>query len=366
MLKIYAALFLLLISSIGMAQITMTQAIQTKYEAEQYSEIITEFGRQADTLPAKAIYYIGMAYRMKGDDMNCLRYMILSINKDNRDPEPFYTKAMTFNYFNQFSSAVPDFEQAIQLDPSPSKYFAGLGDAYFGMNKYDEALKAYQTATTKENPIVWPYKMIPKVYLKMHQSDKALEAYYVAKTKFSKTSDAYQNVLLNIGELENLGGHYDQAIVALNELRRLKPTNYEAIPLLIQSYYGKKEYESAIPYRKMLHDAREKNFLEGSLKNSFCFDQFVYNGHTILAFESYDEGSKVPYYKHLFQVLNANGTIEYQIQTEFSPQSVAVGGTKYLLSLDKNETHTTFQIGFDDGFDYNDLKKAVIGVIEKN
>jgi len=71
------------------------------------------------------------------------------------------------------------------------------------------------------------------------------------------------------------------------------------------------------------------------------------------------------YYKHIFYVVNDKGEIEFRIQTENSPISVELGGPKYLLGMDKDGTHSTFGFGFNEDFKYDDLKSAVIKVLEE-
>jgi hypothetical protein len=96
----------------------------------------------------------------------------------------------------------------------------------------------------------------------------------------------------------------------------------------------------------------------------FCFDQFKWNDKKIQVYERYEEGSKDIYNKHLFYVVNQEDNIDYRIQTEFSPISVEQGGSKYLLCRTKGDTHSTFNIGFNDNLKYDDLKKSVIEILE--
>jgi hypothetical protein len=66
----------------------------------------------------------------------------------------------------------------------------------------------------------------------------------------------------------------------------------------------------------------------------------------------------------MFYVVNKDNKIEYRIQTEYSPVSLKLGGSKYVLCQTKGEVHSTFNIGFNDDFKYDDLKKSVINVLE--
>lgn len=97
----------------------------------------------------------------------------------------------------------------------------------------------------------------------------------------------------------------------------------------------------------------------------YCFDQFSWKDKQIQAFERFEEGpSKDIYMKHLFYVVDKNDHIEFRIQTEYSPVSVENGGAKYLLCMTKGNKHYTYKIGFNDDFDYDDMKKSVIDVLD--
>jgi hypothetical protein len=67
----------------------------------------------------------------------------------------------------------------------------------------------------------------------------------------------------------------------------------------------------------------------------------------------------------LFYVKNQDDKIEYRIQTEYSPISAELGGAKYLLCRRKGDAHSTYNIGFNDNFKYDELKKSVIDILEE-
>jgi hypothetical protein len=97
----------------------------------------------------------------------------------------------------------------------------------------------------------------------------------------------------------------------------------------------------------------------------FCYDQFIWKDKLIQVYERYQEGSEDIYNKHLFYVVNQDDKIEYRIQTEYSAISLEQGGSKYLLCRTKGDTHSTYNIGFNDNFEYDELKKSVIDILDE-
>lgn len=356
---------LILTGSIFMtfAQDNVTDELKMLSDKNQYDKVIKHASKSVD-YPAKALYYIGMAYYMKEDDLNCLKFMDLSISKSTNDPAPYYIKASTLNYMQKYNEAINCFQSAISLKPDDALFYTGLGDSYYELTKLDLALEAFQKATEQMGCPDRPYFYIAQIYSDQKKEDKALEAYYVAKSKIDKRSGSYINTLFNIGLYEALKGNADQAEAAFVELLQLDPEDYHSCAKLIQVYYQKKEYEKAKPLKDKLYEAHRKGLLKDHLVDMFCFDQFKCNGKFIRAYERYEEGSKDFYNKHLFYVLDENENVEFRIQTEYSPISVEMGGSKYLLCQTKGETHGTFNVGFNDDFKYDDMKKKVIDIIE--
>jgi tetratricopeptide (TPR) repeat protein len=361
--KFLATLILAGSNLIAFTQDNITDELKALSDKNQYNKVIEHASKSAN-YSAKALYYIGMAYYMKEDDLNCLKFMDLSIGKSVNDPAPYYIKASTLNYMQKYNEAIKCFQSAISLKSDDALFYSGLGDSYYGLKKLDLAMEAYQKATIQTPCPDRPYSYIAQIYSDQKKDDKALEAYYIAKSKIDKHSDSYINTLFNIGLYELLKGNADQAETAFVELLQLEPKDYHSYAKLIQVYYQKKEYEKAKPLKDKLYEAHRKGLLKDNLVDMFCFDQFKCNGKFIHAYERYEEGSKDLYNKHLFYVLDENDKIEFRIQTEYSPISAEMGGSKYLLCQTKGDTHGTFRFGFNDDFKYEDLKEKVIDIVE--
>lgn len=365
MKNILATLILTICSLTIFAQDKTTEELKALSDNKQYDKIISQYASKCIDCSAKSLYFIGLAYYMKEDDNNCLKFMDRAIEKDSKDPKPFYIKASTLNYMKKYDEAVKTFQSAIALKSDEAEYYSGLGDSYYNLEKLDLALDAYKKATEQKDCPDRPYSYIAQIYSDQKNNEKALEAFYVAKAKISKESNSYQNALFNIGLLESLKGNYDKAEPAFVELLKLDPTDYHTYAKLIQIYYHRQEYDKAKPYKDKLYAAYKKGELKGNMKDMFCFDQFKWNDKLIQAFERFEEGSKDIYNKHVFYVVNQDDKIEYRIQTEYSPISVEQGGAKYLLCRTKGGTHSTYNIGFNDNFKYDDLKKSVIDILEE-
>ncbi len=353
-------------STLGIfAQDKVTEELKTLCDSAQYDKIIDQHVGKSQTSSSKSLYYIGVAYFMKEDDKNCIKFMDLSIARDGKDPAAHYIKGSTLNYMGKYEEAISSFQTAITLKADDAEFYSGLGDSYYQLAKYDLALQTYKKATEQSRCPDRPYSMIAQIYSNLKDNDKALEAFYVAKSKISKQSNSYLNALFNIGLLESLNENYDKAEPAFIELIQLDRNDYHSYAKLIQVYYHRKEYDKAKPYKDKLYEAYKKGLLKDNLADMYCFDQFKWKDKLIQAFERFEEGNKKEIYnKHLFYVVNQDNEIEFRMQTEYSPVSVEQGGPKYLLCMSKGNEHSTFNIGFNDDFKYDDLKNAAIDILE--
>lgn len=355
----------LLLPAFSLCAQDVADKLKKLLEREQYEQIIWKYASKSESLSAESLYYVGYAYFMKADDKNCLRFMNLSIDKYAGDARPYYTKATALTMMLQYEEAVVNFKTAIALDSLHAEYFVGLGDAYYVLGDYPQALDSYQKATMLAYVPERAFLMVAHVYHALAEPEKALEAFYTACSILSPSSDSYRNVLFNIGLLETGLEAYDKAEQVFRELIEIAPRDFHVYAKLVQLCYRQKKYEEAKPYKAALYEAYEAGLLEGHLEDMFCFDQFAWKDRNIQAYERFQDGdSRSIYIKHLFYVVAPNGHVEYKIQTEYSPIAADFGEEKYVLCRIKDNIHSTFGIMFGDDFLYDDLKKAVLDILD--
>lgn len=333
---------------------------------KRYDKIIEKYGTKTKNLTAKSLFYVGQAYYMKEDDEKCLKLMNLSIKKEDKDPAPYFVKGSVLKYMKKYEEAISSFQSAIALNDDYAPSYSGLGDCYYYLEKLDPALENYKKATEKEDCPGYAYFMLAQVYGDQEKNDLALEAYYVAKPKLDRASGSYTTTLFNIGLFELLKGEYVKAESSFLELIGMKPDDYRTCAKLIQIYVHNKEYDMAKTYRDKLYQAYDKGTLGDYMEDMYCFDQFKWNGKTVKAFERYQTIAikGAIFRKHIYYVENEKGDIEDQVQTEYSAISVELGGPKYLLCRVKGNMHSTYNIGYNDDFNYEDLRKDVIQVLD--
>ncbi|WP_142685818.1 tetratricopeptide repeat protein [Chitinophaga polysaccharea] len=364
--KAFLTIALTLLWLVSFAQDTIVSNLQKLIDNRQFDEVIRQYAPEPGRLSAPALYYVGYACFMKQQDDSCLKFMDLSIAKDAGDHRAHFIKASTLNYMDRFDQAIKCFKTAIALKPDTAVYYTGLGDAYYNLHLYESALENYKMATEKKTPGERPFLMVAQVYFNLNQEEKALQALYDNTTRLPRGTEGYTKSWYNIGQMEASGGHYDKAETAFLCVIQSDSSDFHAYAKLIQVYFHNKTYEKAKPYKTILYDAHKQRMLQGNMEDMFCFDQFRWKDKAIQAYERYEEGPKERiFYKQVFYVIDSIGNMEFTIQTEYSPISVEMGGPKYILCGSQGRTHFNYGIGFNDDLKYDDLKSAVIKILER-
>lgn len=350
----------------GYSQESLTDTIKGLFDGKQYDEIISNHSANVENYAAKTVYYIGLAYFRKQDYTRFLNLMDLAIKKDGTDPAPFFQKGAYYTFKGQPNHGIRLIKKANKINPNKSSYLRGLGDSYLMKGKLDKALKYYKSATEKEGASDYSYLKIPEIFALKTDFKNALKSLYTAKENISKNSKVYYaNTLREIAKYEMLNKEYSKAEIALKELINLVPEDFKSISKIIQIYYHQKEYHKADFFKKKLYKNYSQDALNVDRKKWFCFDKFKWNGKRVHAMEYFSVIENKPNYKHIFYVLTDKGMAEISIQTEILSNAVKSGNPKYVLVMEKDDVQTILPYKFEEFFNYDELKKTVIQVLNE-
>jgi len=348
-------------------QVDLADSFNQLFKEEKYDNIIKYKPKKNEDLSAKALYYKGMAHYMKSEDDDAMRYIDLAIEKGPVDFDMFYYKGMLLFYANKFNESLPYFEKAITLLPEEPDFYAGKGEAYYSLGNKDSAIVYFEKASEFPNCKTRVFLLMGEIYLDLKNNENALTAYKTALGQLSQVDDSYQNCLFNLGLIQHLTGRLSEAKETFEKHISVYPTDYYAMAKLIQVYYSLSEFEMALLYKEKLYAAHKTNKLDIGMKEMFCFDQFIWNGKRVMAFENFDEPDDFMFVKHHFFIMDDNGEIAYQIDSE-SSVAIRINGSKnkYVLCLVKDQSHFTYwQYIFNDNYKYPELKNAVLDILNE-
>ena len=368
MRNLFTIMFLLFSCVAIQAQDKILEELKTLSEQQQFSEITSKYSEKYDTYSSEAFYYVAFAYYMQEEDIQCLKFLNLALEKDSQNVSALYIKGSTLNYMLRYDEAILVYKRAIEIEKESSQLYSGLGDSYEALGKYEDALEAYKKVIELDDNSVNAHRNIASIYLILNRLEESLNAYYSTISKLTPDSEDYKDVLFNVGLLEMMNKKYDKAIITYQGLIEKFPKDFHSCAKLIQLYYRNAEYDKIDSLKEVLYNAHSKGELvDSNLEDMFCIDQFDWRNHKVMVFERYETGnSENIYNKHLFYIQDDKKEVLFRVQTEFSPMSVSLGGQDYLLCATlSNNNRFNSGIGFSHGYKYEYLKAVVLPLLDK-
>jgi tetratricopeptide (TPR) repeat protein len=356
----------LLLSLYVQAQVDLAPGFRVLYEQQQYDRIIGYKAGSNELMSAKALYYIAMAHYMKQDDAQALRYFDQALQKGPADGDMYYYKGMTLLYGSKPADAVPLFAQAIALQPLVPDFWAGKGEALIAQGANDSARYYFVQATALPGSSARHFVRLGDLYNGLQDYDKAIEAYKGAVERAAAGTESWQHALYNEALTEYLSGKAAAARGHFETLLASSPNDYKAMTKLLQCCYALGDIEKGKELKAALYNAYKEKKLPADMKDMFCYDQFLWDGRRVLAYEKFDVGDGFLKVKYLFYILDAEGKTDYRVQAESSPAVEMAGkDAKYVLCLvNKSGYFTYWSFVFNDEVAYPDLKRAVVEILD--
>lgn len=365
-MKTATLLLFLFFSCHIIGQDTQTIYFRDLYGMEKFDEIIKNKNKKGEVLSAKSLYYIGMAYFMKGNDDMALKYLGEALEKGPVDHDMFYYKGMTLFYKGRYMESLPYFDSAIVRLPKEPDFYTGKGEVFYTIGKFDSAVYYFQKGLSFPNCKTRFILLLAESYQKTNKNKEALETYKKGISLLAPSDENYSISLYNYGLVQLLDGD-SNAVITFEKFCKLFPKDYSAMVKLIQSYYLIGRYEEAKPIRTILYEAHRKKKLPSAMKEMFCFDQFLWNGRRVMVFERFDEPKDDLIVKHQFYILKDDGEIDFQVRSESSIAVRMTPGNKYVLCLVKEGSYnTSWKYIFNDDYKYDELKAAVISILNND
>jgi tetratricopeptide (TPR) repeat protein len=367
-IKSLTLFFSLFLTHLLFGQGAQTKTLKDLYDNKKFDEIINYTAKDTKEFEGKALYFIGMAYYMKQDDENAMKYLDMAIKKGPVDYDMYYYKGMEYYYGKKYREAIVYFKKAIEMMPTEPNYYGSMGDAYLGLENMDSALIYCKKAISYSNCNTRYYMLVGEISAQNNNYTEALNTYKTVLPMLSATdnADEYNKCFYNIGLMQELMGDSVGAKTTFEKFVKENPHDYHAIAKLIQTYYANGEYDKTLPYKKLLYDAHKNDSLPEEMSKMFCFDQFKWGGKNIMAFEHYDEpAGDYMYIKHTFYIINDSGKVEYRIQSESDALLHSEHpDEQYVLCLvNDSGYHTYWDFIFNDDVKYPALKKAVLSIL---
>lgn len=317
-----------------------------------------------DSLSAQVCLMIGVCLMQQSEYASALEYLDDAVRKNHDLAVGYLYKAEVLLHLNRLEEALVQYDNAIYLRPDVPDFIVSKGYAFFLSGRYQDAVACFRQALALPACPERAYVLLGRAFEENGQAGQAVEAYAFATNKLPPGNDVHRECLHRMGLAEYLRGNYPAADAAFSRILELAPDDYQAVSRLIQTCYAAGQHERGNALKMGLYGAYNRGLLTGEwLDKGFCFDQFVWEGKRIYAYERFEEPAGY-FPKHVFYVTDENDHVLEIIQTEHTLEA-SLKSKKYTLGRIANGEHERcLSEAFDDNFDYLVLKKAVIRILK--
>jgi tetratricopeptide (TPR) repeat protein len=212
---------------------------------------------------------------IEGDYRTAEPLLQQAILQNNKDPEIYQMLATLFYDKGQFNKAIKAFKKALEIDPSYTDASVGLSIILNDLGRYEEAKEIFidaqdrlnetkkQTDPFIEDRIAQKHVELGDLYFQVEKFEDALEQYMKAK----KLSNNPGQLILKVAECFMKIHKEQRATQELQLFLRDYPQNAEArVRLGIYMYQMNRVYEAVEEWEKVLmrdpHNADAKHYLQ--------------------------------------------------------------------------------------------------------
>jgi tetratricopeptide (TPR) repeat protein len=162
--------------------------------------------------------------------------------------EAYKNLAFAYSVNQNDSMAIQTYQTALKMHPEDFETKNFLGQVYYRVKKYDQAVKILTEVVAAADPKTKTYSdalyTLAYSYDLMEQSDKAIETYQNAL----KISPNDKDLTFNLGRLYFMQGKYDLAIENFAKVLVDNPDDFDANLNIGNAYLQLEKFKEAIPY----------------------------------------------------------------------------------------------------------------------
>ncbi len=160
----------------------------------------------------------------------------------NLDPSAgiYYALGKNYYYLNKLSLAIQNSRKAVHLDPNQKEYYVLLSSIYSSARQFDSAAVTLENAIRTDSTDVELYYKLARLY----ETSKPLKAIETYEKVFALIGPDW-NVLIRVAELYEKLGNLDAAVSSIEKLVSLDPANVNLQKILIEFYQKSNKLDKA-------------------------------------------------------------------------------------------------------------------------
>jgi tetratricopeptide (TPR) repeat protein len=210
--------------------------------------------------------FIGMEYLYLDDFDNARLQFAKCMEVDYEDYSSLYNIVYCFDMNSQHEDAVVFLNNYLDINPYCEVAWHQLGRQFFVLNRFEEALTAFDYAVLIDEFFIGGYIEKAKTLEELKRYQEAIDNYLVTLDLDDPTAYAY----VRIGECYEKLEHFDDAIVYYKKAVHEDPLLDKGWMLLTNLYFEQKNYQKASYYINKALKIEEYNALYWMRYSEIC------------------------------------------------------------------------------------------------
>ena len=312
----------------GLADVSTNSIEAYRYFAEGLEEFDRVFVEKAcenfekavaiDSTFATAYFRLSICYDNLGLAKDARRAMAKAVASSKRVTEHERLTIMAFDalFKGDSKSMIETYERMVHLFPKDKEVRYQLGDLYYRLRRFDEAIAMLEAALKIDNAYKLVYNILGYTYSAMGMYEKAVEVLQ----RYMELAPDEPNPHDSIGEIYQTAGLLDEAIDEYKEALKLGPDLHFPWEHMGTAYLDRGEFDNAFRcFRRYLDAAPSKYFKSNGHR---------YMGWTYWAQGQYEEALKA--YREALKVYPDRFICIYEIGELYEEQGDSLGAKKFL------------------------------------
>ena len=187
---------------------------------------------------------IGMEYLFMDNLELAKQNFIKCLEEDTEDQAALYNVVYCYEFLDQNIEAIAYLDQYIDKNPYSEIAWHQMGRLYYGLKKYEEALRAFDYATLIDDEFLGAFMEQAKAFERLKKYEEAIESY----NRTIELDDATSYALLRIGKCYEKLGKKVLALKYFNKTVHEDPLLDKGWIAITDFYVRQKNFQKALFY----------------------------------------------------------------------------------------------------------------------